>query len=230
MRNLIIALSMAATTLLSAVEELPSLSVRGYAVLSQPADQLNISLGVVSQGKNAKEALLKNNTQMNQLIKALENSGLGENDYQTGDFSINPLYSPRPRDAASDWSPEIIGFEVRNSLDVTTDQIDKAGTFIDAAASAGANSINHIQFQISDPQKHRDALIRAATKNAIEDAKSLSQAADVQLIKITAISIDSSQIGAPRQFMMKAMAAENTPIAAGDVEMSAGVTIVYQID
>ncbi|CCB91078.1 unknown protein [Waddlia chondrophila 2032/99] len=30
--------------------------------------------------------------------------------------------------------------------------------------------------------------------------------------------------------MMKAMAAENTPIAAGDVEMSAGVTIVYQID
>lgn len=230
MRKIMIAFSLALTTVLAAVENPPSLSVRGQATLSLPADQLNISLGVVSQGKSAKDALTANNTQMNDLIQALEKAGLSESDYQTGRFSIRPLYNERPRNAEPDWSPKIIGFEVHNSLDVTTDQIDKAGSFIDAATSAGANSIDNIQFQISEPQKHRDELIQAAARNAIEDAKSLSQAAGVKLVRINAISINDPQIAVPRQFMMKSVAAESTPIVAGDVEMSASVTVIYQID
>lgn len=230
MRSLIFVLSLFVTTALTAGQNTSSLTVRGHAVLSLPADQLNISLGVVSQGNSAKDALRANNMQMNQLIQNLESSGLSESDYQTGSFSISPLYNEHPRNASSDWSPEIIGFEVRNSLDVTTEQIDKAGVFIDAAANAGVNSIDNIQFRISDPLEHRDALIQAAAKNAIEDAKSLSQAAGVKLLKITALSINDPKIAAPRQFMMKSAALENTPIVAGDVEMSASVTISYQID
>ena len=230
MRKVLIFLCIAAATPLLAEDPTPSLSVRGHAVISQPADQLSINLGVVSQGKNAKDALTDNSTQMNRLIQALESSGLKKGDYQTGRFSIRPLYSQRPRNAEPDWSPEIVGFEVRNTLEVNTDQIDQAGSLIDSAAKAGANSIDSIQFQVSNPQQYRDALIQAATKNAIEDAESLSRAAGVTLVKITAISIDDPQLAAPRQFMMKTMAAENTPIVAGDVEMSASVTVVYEID
>ena len=64
----------------------------------------------------------------------------------------------------------------------------------------------------------------------MEDAKSLSQVAEVKLLRITAISIDDPQIAAPRQFMMKSAAFESTPIVAGDVEMSASVTVIYQIN
>ena len=76
-----------------------SLAVRGHAVLSLPADQLVISIGVVSQGKSAQMALSENNTQMKKLIDALQASGIKEGEYQTGRFSIRPLYSQRPKGA-----------------------------------------------------------------------------------------------------------------------------------
>lgn len=223
--------SFTVSTLLSASDNtLPLLSVRGHAVLSKPADQLHINIGVVTQAKLAKAALDENSSQMNQLIASLKKGGLKESEYQTGRFSINPVYSRRPKNAAPDWAPEIVGFEVRNSLAIVTDKIDEAGSLIDLAAQAGANSIDSIQFRISNPQEHRDALIRAATKNALDDAKSLGDAAGVKLVRIHAISVDDAQ-AAPRQpYLMKSMVAESAPIVAGDVELSASVTVVYQID
>lgn len=227
----LIILSFTVSSLLSASENsTPLLSVRGHATLSKPADELHISIGVVSQAKLAKAALDENSSQMNKLIASLKNKGLKESEYQTGRFSINPVYSRRPKNAEPDWSPEIVGFEVRNSLAIVTNKIDEAGNLIDLAAQAGANSIDSIQFRISNPQEHRDSLIRAATKNAIEDAKSLAEAAGVKLVRIHAISVDDAQTSPRQPYLMKSMMAENTPIIAGDVEMSASVTVIYQIN
>ncbi len=227
----ILLLSFTLTTLLSATDiPPPQLSVRGHAVLSKPADQLHINMGVVSQEKSAKAALDENSSQMRQLIASLKKSGLKESEYQTGRFSINPIYSRRPNNADQEWSPVITGFEVRNSLAIVTDKIDQAGSIIDSAAKAGANSIDSIQFQISDPQAHRSDLINAATKNALEDAKSLSEAANVKLVRITSIAVDDAQAPPRQPYLMKSMVAESAPIVAGDVEMSASVSVVFQID
>lgn len=208
----------------------PSLSVRGQATIAKPADQLQISIGVTTTGVDAKSALKDNNKKMNQLIKAFSDMGLSQNEYQTGQFSIHPIYTNRPNSAPSDWTAKIVGFEIVNTLDIQTDKIDQAGDLIDAATSAGANSINSINFNISNMQKFRDELIYAATSNAIEDAKSLSQAAGVKLKKITSITIDDAASPPRQPYMMKSMAAEGTPIAAGDVEMRASVSVIFEID
>jgi uncharacterized protein len=208
----------------------PSLSVQGHASISRPADKLQISVGVVSQGKNAKIALEENNAQMNQLMAALKEAGLTKSELQTGRFSINPVYTQRPRDAKPDWAPRIVGFEVNNSVTVSTEKIDHAGAFIDAAAKGGANTIDSIQFLIGNPQIYRNELIEAATQNALKDAKALSQAAGVDLARVYSVSIDDAQQNIRQPFMMKAMGAESTPIVAGDVELSASVSLVYEIN
>lgn len=229
-RWLFIFLILIATPILSTPPSIPSLSVRGQVSISKPADELQIIIGITTSGADAKTALYENNKKMNQLISALVKTGLNQKEYRTGRFSIRPLYNSRPHNASSDWEPKISGFEVVNMLNIQTDKLDQAGNLIDTATKAGANSINSIKFIVSDFQKYREELINAAALSALTDAKSLSEIAGVRLKRIISITSDDSGMPSTQPYMLKAMAAESTPIIAGDVEMKAGVTVVYEIE
>lgn len=233
MKKWILCLVIIATPLLHSsetVEIIRSLAVRGSASLPKPADELRINIGVLSQGKTAKLALEENSSKMNQLIGALKKAGLTESEYQTGRFSIRPLYNQRPKGVDNSWTPKVVGFEVDNSLSIKTDKIDQAGSIIDHATQAGANAINSIHFQLKNPQVYRAEAIQAATKNAINDANSLSAAAGVKLKNIRSLSIDNAQALPTQQpYMMKSMMADSAPIIAGDIAISVSVTLIYEI-
>jgi len=211
----------------------PTLTVRGIATISRPADELRLNIGVVTQNRTAENALNENNSKMNSIIKSLEQLGLGEGEFKTGRFNVRPLYSQRPKNAAPDWSPDIVGYEVTNSLAVKTEKIDLAGELIDNTTQSGANSVDNIRFGLKDPRKYRSEAIEAATRNALEDAKTLSNAAGVGLVRIKSLSLDDAQPIAPMprgQLYAKSMAMESVPIEAGEVEIHASVTLQYVID
>ncbi len=206
-----------------------TLAVKGHATLSKPADELSINIGILNQGKTALQALNENSAKVKALIDALNKAGLNEKEYQTGRFSIRPLYNQRPKEADQNWTPKVIGFEIENTLRVNTAKVDQAGSIIDQATQVGANTINNINFQLKNPRLYREEAIQAATQNALNDAVSLSQAAGVKLLQIQAVSIDDAQ-AAPRQaYMMKSMLAEGSQIISGDVTVSATVTLIYAI-
>ena len=118
---------------------IPSLTVRGSAVLSKPADELQIRLGVVTESDEAPTALRENTRQINDVIKALKKEGLTQDEYQTSQISIQPVYSRRPRQAGVEWKPVIVGFRVNNTINIKTKQLKIAGELIQAANEAGAN-------------------------------------------------------------------------------------------
>ncbi len=215
---------------------IPSLTVRGSAVLNKPADQLRIRIGVVTEDDEATTALRENTARMNDVIKALKKEGLTDKEYQTSQIRIQPLYSRRPRQAGVEWKPAIIGFQVSNSINIKTKQLKIAGELIQAANEAGANSIDSISFGISDPRKHRAEAIRTATANALADAKTLAGAANLRLVRVITINLD--QAAAPRPLMksmnrgMEMMAMADSappPVNPGDVNINASVTVVYEI-
>lgn len=211
---------------------LPILTVQGRATLSKPADELRINIGAVTQEKTAEKALDSNNDKMEKIINALKQNGLEKGEYATGRFTIRPVYGERPKNPPPGWTPEIVGYEVTSSLSVKTGKIDKAGILIDQAARAGANSIDNISFGLKDPNKYRTEAIDAATKNALQDAKTLGLAAGVSLVSIQSINLDeASPAPMPRHgpFYMKAMGAESVPIEPGEIEITSSVTIQYQI-
>lgn len=216
-------------------EFIPQLSVRGSAEIDKPADQFRISIGVVTENADATEAMDSNNDKMEDVIAALEKAGLGQREYQTGRFQIQPRYTQRdPRRADPDWSPRIVGYQVSNTVEVKTKQIDLAGEFIQAANKAGANSINNIRFDLADSQTHRGEAITRATINAMSDAKALAEAAGLQLVRVLSISLDGAQPPSPpipmygRSMAMES-SADAAPVAPGDVTVRAAVTIVYEI-
>ena len=213
----------------------PSLTVRGSAILEKPADQLRIRIGVVTEDDEATTALRENSQQMNDVIKALKKEGLTEDEYQTSQIRIQPLYSRRPRQAGVEWKPVIIGYQVSNSINVKTKQLKLAGKLIQAANEAGANSIDSISFGLADHRKHRAEAIRTATANALADARTLADAANLRLVRVITINLD--QAAAPRPLAMSMnrgmeMAMASTappPVNPGDVNVNASVTVVYEI-
>ncbi len=214
-------------------QENPSLStltVKGTATISKPADEMRINIGVVTQGETAERALKENSSKMEKIIKSLMQSGLEKGGYQTGRFNIRPIYSERPKSAATDWSPEIVGYEVTNTLFVKTEKIEAAGSLIDQVTKSGANSIDSIFFGLKEPHRHRTEAIEIATRNALQEAKTLSSAGGVSLVRIKSLSLDDAHPPMPRgQFYAKTMMAESAPIEAGEVDLTVTVTVQYEI-
>ncbi len=221
----------------AAEEELPRLSVRGEAILHVPADQLNLRIGVVTAAQSAEAALAENTEKMDRVVKALQRVGLTRDEYQTGQFQIQPQWSPRPRQAPAEWRPEIVGYSVTNGVNLRTQKVSLAGKLIGAAAETGANEIGALFFDLADPRQYRDEAIGAATANAIADARSLAAAASVRLLRVLSLTLDQAvatpvrvQTEAYAERAVLAMDGPAPPITSGDVTVRAQVLLVYQID
>jgi len=217
------------------LEDTSKLTVRGEAELRKPADQLRLNIGVVTEGDEAASTLRENTDRMKAVVAAIEKIGLTDDEYKTGRFRIRPTYSRRPRQPAADWKPKITGYEVVNSIVVRTKQLDLAGKLIETANKAGANTVDVVAFELADPRTHRAEAIRDATKNAVADARTLAEAAGLDLVRIIIINLDHTPASSPEMTFIntrsRAMADSGAapPLTPGDVTVRAGVTIVYEI-
>jgi uncharacterized protein len=210
----------------------PKLTINGSVVLHKPADQVSFTIQVQTQAETADEALGDNNIKMHTLVIGLQEAGLEKGEYHTGQFSIQPVLTPYPRNPPSDWQPKIIGYQVINSLSIQTPKLELTPLLIDTAGKAGATQIAGITFGIKDPLLYRSEAISAAAANAVRDATTLADAANARLIRVLDISLDQPRI-TPRhgpEMNMMAKSADSLPyIEPGNVDISANVSIVYEI-
>ncbi|MBA3721969.1 MAG: SIMPL domain-containing protein [Parachlamydiaceae bacterium] len=212
----------------------PQLFVKGEAVLFKPADQLKMTIGIVTQDNDAKKALQINNEKMNKVVLILTKIGLPDSDFQTDQFHIYPIYKQPPKEIPPDWNPVISHYEVSNTIQIATQKMDLADKIITDTANAGANKIDSIQFDLKNPRIYRAEAINVATQNAIDDANVLAEAAHVKLLGVRSISLDHSQTPYP---VMSKMAfavgsqdvSNTTPIEAGNIEVRANVDVVFDI-
>jgi len=211
-----------------------TLSVRGNAELQVPADQALFSLAVVTEDESSERALNANNEAMERVLTALARAGLDEKEMKTGQFTISPRWSQRPRQASAEWRPQIVGFSVTNRLQVQTGKLDRVGKFVAAAVDAGGNQVSGLSFDLADPTAYRREAIRIAMEKARLDATVLADAAEVKLGRILTLNIDSARAEPPvvrGRFMAEAaMATSEPPMMAGDVTVRASVTAVYELE
>ena len=213
----------------------PQLTVTGEAVLQVPADQATLRVGVETDAETAEAALSANSKTLQKVEQALHKSGLGKGEYSTGNFQVRPRWSQRPRNADTNWRPQIVGYTVSNSFDVKTRKLEKLGALIEATTKAGANALGQIAFGLADPRTYRAAAIEAATANALADAAALAKAAGVALDGILSLNLDHASVPTPRPMVatmaMRSMDAEVAPsiVAPEDIEVRASVSVVYRI-
>ena len=208
------------------------LTVHGEAKVEVPPDQLRLRLAVVTSNADSDLALSDNNRQMTQLIAALKDLGLTDDDYRTGQFQTYPEWSRPPRPAPANWQRSIVGYRVSNELLVQTSRVELAGKLLAAAQSAGADQIGGLTFALEEPADHREEAIVLATRRAMRKAQTLAAAAGVKLGSIQSLTLDQASAPGPMprmEMMASAMTADAVPVNAGDVEVRAGVTVVFRL-
>jgi uncharacterized protein YggE len=129
------------------------------------------------------------------------------------------------------------GYSALNTIQVTVLDISQTGKIIDTAVEAGANQVSGITFTVEDAALKalkRDAL-KAAALEAQAKAGAIAEGLNVQLDKVLSAN-ESGLIFQPYRYQYdKTMAAgaasemAPTPIVPGDVEITANLTVTYQI-
>jgi uncharacterized protein YggE len=212
----------------AAQDEAPRrLVVGGTGEARARPDIATISAGVVVQAATASAALADNTRAMNAVLEQLRTSGLAAEDVQTAQFAVLPVYETQ-RPGTETTEPKIVGYQVSNQVMARVRDLDRLGAILDALVTAGANSINGPSFEIADPGPLLDQARDAAVADALAKAKRYAVAAGVALGQI--LSIEEGGFYAPPRPMMRTEAmASDVPIAPGQTEVSASVTVTFAI-
>ena len=220
----------AQTDTLAAATPAPServIRVTGQGQVRARPDTATVRIGVQTEADTATEALDENNVRMTQLISVTENVGIAAEDVRTGSLQLNPVYrSP----STPEGEPELRGYRASNIVEVTVRDLDILGTFLDAAVEAGGNTIQGIQFEVSDNEALRRQARAAAMEDATRKAEQLTALAGAELgpvLTITEVGVTPP----PRPVALEAAqgAAEAVPVAAGTQLIEAHVDVSWQI-
>lgn len=203
-----------------------TISITGNGSATSPPDMATINTGVVTQGKNAADAMKANNEIMAKLMAALKAQKIPAKDVQTSDFSVSPQYA---RDDRGRTQQEIVGYRVSNQVRVVIRNLPELGKVLDTLVSTGSNRVSGISFGITDS----DGILNEARNNAIADARSkanlYAQALGIKVGKVVSVSESSVIAPRPQFFARAAMADSAVPIASGEQELTATIDVVFAI-
>lgn len=210
----------------------PVITVTGEGHSDIAPDMAIVDLGVVKDGKTAREALDANNKAMAEVMKALKDAGIAERDLQTSGFTISPQYHFPQTENGENKPPVLVGFQVANMLSLRIRDLAKLGAILDQTVTLGVNQTGGIRFTNDKPESAVSEARKRAVDDAIAKAKELTQAAGIGLGRVLEMSETSYRpqpVPMMRSAMAKDFAAEAVPVAAGETSYSVNVTVTFAL-
>lgn len=209
-------------------EEERYITTSGVGTVEAAPDMATINLGVTQQAKEAGAAMSATSDAVREVLALLEQAGIEPRDVQTDSISLQPLWLRSNNN--SDIPPQITGFVARNSLGIRVRDLDQLGSVLDQVVQNGANTFNGLQFSIAEPDELVAAARAVAVKDAMAKAAQLAEAAGVTLGSIQKITEQSGSIRPQMMEIASTRAMSDVPVAAGELSLSAQVTIVFAIE
>ena len=210
-----------------------TLHVSGTATDKVDTDLVTISIGVQSTNISATDALISNSKIANNIISSLIASGVKENEISTSQYTVQPNYNY----SESGNILNTTGFTVSNILTIQSSNFNNISLWIDSAVSAGANTINGVDFRVSDKslESVRNTLIEQAIINAKQKADIASGAVGASIAGIKSISVITdgfNPVPFNEPIMQRSFGSESlsTPIIPGEQEVSITVQISYLLN
>lgn len=210
---------------IASADDAARITVTGEGRVDAAPDMATVSLGVVTEGTTAAEAMAANTIQLAAVLEQLKMGGIEDRDIQTSGLSLNPNW----QQTEADPTPRIMGYQASNMLTVRVRKLDQLGTVLDKTISDGANSFNGLSFGLSDPAPALDEARKRAVTDAVARATLLTQAAGLKLGPVVSISEGGGFGGPQPMYRMDAAAASPVPVAAGEVSTVASVTMVFEL-
>jgi uncharacterized protein YggE len=195
------------------LEAIPHISVAAHHEVKVPPDRATIQISVQTRAPTAAAAGTQNATKLQAVLSALRALGLTNDQLSTINYNVHPDYRHQ-----EGREPEIIGYNVTNTIVADVRQLSQVGPVIDAALRAGANMMTSLQFYASNTEAARRTAIAGAISKARAEAEAAAQAAGGTLGSLLEITVGPAFPEPPRpMIMMREMAAAgaDTPIQPG---------------
>lgn len=221
----------------------PTIAASSTASDAREPDQAEIVLGVQATGATSAAAMDALNRRMDAVIAAVKATNLPGLTAQTQQLNLYPQFEqppllpadPRGGEAQRPQEPRITGYVATNTVRVTVGDVRRAGAVVDAGVNAGANQLMGVSFSLRDDLEARRAAIRKATLEARAKAEAMAEALGVRLGRVASATTGAVE-ARPFRFSgreMMAMSAKAdiapTPVEGGQVEVTAEVTVEYEI-
>ena len=210
--------------------------VTGTSSIELEPDMATLSLGIESSASTVSEARDNASISINEMLNAMKNVGIDDEDIQTTAFNIYPQYEyiEVNENGRVRGVQELTGFTVSNMLLVTVKNLDGIGEIIDKITDAGGNDVrfNSINFGIQDPVPYQSELRKLAVEDGVTKASQLAEYSGVKLGAITMIADYSSQPTIAKDqavFAERAMAIPSTSINPGSLSLSMRIDMVFEI-
>jgi Uncharacterized conserved protein len=208
------------------------INTQGTGTITTTPDRVEISVAVMTEHTDVKDAQRENAVKMNTVMNALKNSGLTSDDIKTTGYSIYQVTKEEDRIFPGEKRAQV--YRVTNTLMITLKDTTKAGDIIDIAIENGANNVNYISFTLSDEKQAslRAEALQEAVAQSRGDADVVAASLGLSVRDVKEVTIGGGYYPPTSRMydsMMLAAGMEKaaTPIEAGEVTVTATVSVTY---
>jgi uncharacterized protein YggE len=204
-----------------------TITVTSTATVDVAPDEAVVALGVRSESPDSTAAFAQNADDMRAVLDAVKAAGVDERDIQTTNVSLE-------RRIANGGKPnEAQTFVAANSVRITIHDLSSVGSVIDAAVGAGADAVNDVRFQVSDPNAVRTDALTRAVAGARAKADALASAAGAEVLRVATIDEQNYHPPVYQAALVAgdlAAPAAPTPIVSpNSLEVTETVSVVWEI-
>lgn len=226
-----------------------TITVNGVGTVETAPDEALLNLAVNNQAATAAQAASDNAKTMSQVTQAILglsslSPGITKDNITTTDYSLTPVYSQPSNNCNTASGPsqpqpivcntatqQLIGYAVRNAIQVTVKDMTSIGGVLDAATQSGANEVGGITFTFTggtyaDLQKQA---LQKAVQDASNQAQTMASALGVHITGI--VSVTPAYLYQPymNAKLNPTSSGASTPIQTGTLQVTVNVQVVYEV-
>lgn len=209
----------------------PAVTVSGDGSVTAQPDQAVVRFGVVTQAETAEEARANNAAAAKTAMNAVRALDVPDEKLRMESLRLQPRYE------YDDDERRLVGYEATRQVVVELDDLAVLPQLVADVVEGGANRLDTIDYQLSDRSRFRDEALRKAAQSARDKARLLAETLDADLGPVRTINEQSFDFVRPRpqqarvQMAKTADAAQAEPeaYAAGEIEVSAQVQVVFDL-
>jgi len=211
-----------------------TITVRGEGEAFAKPDRAHFTFSIIEEASTVQDAQQQATQREERALETLRDAGIEEKNIRTIRYNLNPRYEyPRNTVGRRSGTRVLAGFEIRQTVEVKTDDIAAAGKLIGGLGEIGVQDISGLSFEVSD----EDAVRSQARTQAIEEARAKAERlADELDVKLTRI-VSFNESGSVRPHRFEAMSANadlgrgggNPEIPSGENRIVERVSVTYEI-
>ena len=238
MRRLLIFLSIAFLEIASSAAQAqapppppgpPVVVAMGHATIERAPDRAFVTFSTETRGTKPEDVQKQNALAMTRVEDAATRAKVPADAVRTLGFNLQEEF---------DWvngKRVSRGYTASNSVEVRVDDLTTLGSLMDAAVQAGATGVGAVRFDLKDRAGAEREALRLAVADARARVDAAAAGANTRVVGIVRIE----ESGAPRgpmpvPMMRMAMAASDrapeTPVAPGQIEIEASVTLTAALE